>query len=242
MNKMEELQALVAIATDEDRGGRERLKAFEQADEGRKELKVGWSKLGLDVDQVTALKEELPSLAEMDEADEALGEADGDETEQDDTEETDDASTADGEASGDDPADDFEEATDEELAAQSGRAKTQEELDAEAAEIEANHPMATDAKGKAAAKVAKAKAEGTGEVRGGLTRLVESLLMDAELSYLDIINAVLKDFPKANTSARSIASVAAGMRRKGIEVPMRRPAKKEEPANAEKKAVDTAEA
>lgn len=210
---IDKVKELVAIATDEDRGGRERLAAFEQADEGRKALKVGWSKLGLDVDQVTALKDELPALAELDateeEAEQALGEASGDESEPDAAEEPGDAPTAEEEPF---------EASAEELEKQTGRKSNAE------AQAEADDAAAIE---RASKKVAKAKADGAGETRGGLTRLVESLLMDPALSYLDIINAVLKEFPKANTSARSIASVAAGMRRKNIAVPMRRPAKKE---------------
>lgn len=220
---MEEAKALAAIAADEDRGGRERLAAFEEADAARKELKAGWSKLGLTVEQVTALKDDLPALAALDEADEAdetamaagletealqaLGEAEPDDASSEASEEPGESIPADGEAF---------EATPEELAAQVGRPKTQEQLDAEDAE----------ALERAAKKVRRAKESGSGEERGGLTRLVESLLMDPALSYLDIINAVLKDFPKANTSARSIASVAAGMRRAGKNVPMRRPVAK----------------
>lgn len=212
---IDEVKALVAIAQDEDRSGRERLAAFEQADTARKELKVGWSKLGLEVDDVTSLKTELPALAALDaadtEAEQALGEASGDESEPSGTEEPGGTVPAENEAF---------EASPEELAAQTGRRENVE------AQAEADDAKAIE---RAAKKVSKAKAEGAGETRGGLTRLVESLLMDPALSYLDIINAVLKDFPKANTSARSIASVAAGMRRKDIDVPMRRPAKAEKP-------------
>lgn len=100
----------------------------------------------------------------------------------------------------------------------------------EASEAVAEPDNSTNAKARATAKAKKAKAEGADKVRGALTRLVESMLMDAEITYLDIIHAVLAEFPEANTSARSIASVAAGMRRKGIEVPMRRPVKAEKPA------------
>jgi hypothetical protein len=197
---IEQVKELVKIATDEDRGGRERLQAFEQADEARKALKIGWSKLGLEVEQVTELKETLPALADMDEADEALEKAPADNPEPEASEEADGTTELTGDAS-DEPT---------------------EQAEAPSTDGEAQE--------RAAAKVKKAKDTGSGEARGGLTRLVESLLMDPALSYLDIINAVIKEFPKANTSARSIASVAAGMRRKGKNVPMRRPAKAEKPA------------
>lgn len=51
---------------------------------------------------------------------------------------------------------------------------------------------------------------------------VMKLLMDEELSYTDIVKDILKKFPNAKTTARSVASVASVARRKGIEVPKRR--------------------
>lgn len=52
--------------------------------------------------------------------------------------------------------------------------------------------------------------------------LVEELLMDATLGYEAIVELVKAEFSEAKTSVRSVASVAAVMRRRGIDVPMRR--------------------
>lgn len=52
--------------------------------------------------------------------------------------------------------------------------------------------------------------------------LVQELLMDEALDYTSIVDRVMAEFPDAKTSVRSVASVAATMRRRGVEVPMRR--------------------
>lgn len=57
--------------------------------------------------------------------------------------------------------------------------------------------------------------------------VVEQLLVNAELSYDQIVDMIREQFPDANTSRRSVASVAARLRKKGIEVPMRRASKAE---------------
>ena len=54
---------------------------------------------------------------------------------------------------------------------------------------------------------------------------VTDLLMDATLSYDAIVDIIHAQFKGANTSARSIASVAARLRKTGIAVPSRRKAK-----------------
>lgn len=60
----------------------------------------------------------------------------------------------------------------------------------------------------------------------GVGKLIASLLVDPEgFDYAAIVEMVVGEFPAAKTSRRSIASVAAGLRRKGVEVPMRRNAK-----------------
>ena len=200
---IDDIKILVATANDATATTTARNNAFKEADEGRKTLKIGWSKLGLSVEQVKALRDTLAALPEDLET---ASEEQADNLEPTASEEPEQAPTVEN---------DTFSMTAEEIAAQTDRPKSQEQLDAED----------NQAIERATKKVAKAKADGTGEVRGGLTRIVESLLMDPALSYLDIINAVLQDFPKANTSARSIASVAAGLRRKGVNVPMRRPAK-----------------
>ncbi len=52
--------------------------------------------------------------------------------------------------------------------------------------------------------------------------LVQELLMDEGLGYETIVDRVVADFPGARTSVRSVASVAATLRKRGVDVPMRR--------------------
>lgn len=52
--------------------------------------------------------------------------------------------------------------------------------------------------------------------------LVQELLMDEALGYEAIVDRVVAEFPDAKTSVRSVASVAATLRKRGVEVPMRR--------------------
>ena len=56
---------------------------------------------------------------------------------------------------------------------------------------------------------------------GAVGALVKKLLMDANLSYAEIVARVIAAHPQANTSARSVASTAAGLRKGGTEVPKR---------------------
>lgn len=56
---------------------------------------------------------------------------------------------------------------------------------------------------------------------GAIGKMVEELLADASYNYLQILERVVAAFPTAKTTQRSIASVAADMRRRGLEVPMR---------------------
>lgn len=56
----------------------------------------------------------------------------------------------------------------------------------------------------------------------GVGRMVEELLLDPEAyDYGFIVEAVRREFPHARTSRRSVASVAARLRRDGAAVPMR---------------------
>lgn len=55
--------------------------------------------------------------------------------------------------------------------------------------------------------------------------LVQELLMDAALDYTAIVDRVVAEFPEAKTSVRSVASVAAVLRKKGVQVPLRRKTK-----------------
>lgn len=54
---------------------------------------------------------------------------------------------------------------------------------------------------------------------------VRTLLADPSLSYADIVELIKAAHPEAKTTARSVASVACMLRRKGVEVPMRRSVK-----------------
>jgi hypothetical protein len=55
--------------------------------------------------------------------------------------------------------------------------------------------------------------------------VIATMLMDATLSYDAIVIAIHEQFENASTSARSVASVAARLRKDGVDVPMRRKAK-----------------
>lgn len=70
-------------------------------------------------------------------------------------------------------------------------------------------------------KIATAEVHGT-EPKRTIGSLVQELLMDAGLSYAVIVDMVVAEFPAAKTTARSVASVAAVMRKRGADVPMRR--------------------
>ncbi len=71
-----------------------------------------------------------------------------------------------------------------------------------------------------AESTAPAKKETIGSV-------IAELVMDVTLSYDMIVNMIHAQFDSASTSARSVASVAARLRKDGVEVPMRRKAKAE---------------
>lgn len=57
--------------------------------------------------------------------------------------------------------------------------------------------------------------------------VVTELVMDATLSYDAIVEIIHQRFVDANTSRRSVASVAARLRKDGIDVPRRRQQKGE---------------
>lgn len=63
--------------------------------------------------------------------------------------------------------------------------------------------------------------DGLPKQMGGLSRLVEGLVRDTTMSYVDIVAKVKEEYPDANTSTKSVASVACVMRKKGINVPLR---------------------
>ena len=61
-------------------------------------------------------------------------------------------------------------------------------------------------------------------VRGPIGALVKELLNDASLTYGQIVDRVVAVHPEAKTSARSVASTAAALRKGGTDVPKRQPA------------------
>lgn len=56
---------------------------------------------------------------------------------------------------------------------------------------------------------------------GSLSRRVEYLVKETTMSYSDIVSTIKKEFPHANTSTKSVASVACVMRKSGTFVPYR---------------------
>lgn len=59
------------------------------------------------------------------------------------------------------------------------------------------------------------------QTNGDLSRRVESLVRDTNMSYIDIVKTIHEEFPHARTTTKSVASVACVMRKKGIRVPLR---------------------
>jgi hypothetical protein len=72
-------------------------------------------------------------------------------------------------------------------------------------------------------KIRNAKVTGP-ERKGTIGELVHELLMDVNLTYVEIVSLVKDKFPDAKTTSRSVASVAAVLRKKGASVPIRRKA------------------
>jgi hypothetical protein len=67
----------------------------------------------------------------------------------------------------------------------------------------------------------KAAQETVGEI-------AKKLLVETDQTYPEIVEAIKAKHPKAQTTARSVASIACNLRKKGIEVPMRRTSAKKE--------------
>lgn len=93
--------------------------------------------------------------------------------------------------------------------------------------VEADEPEATvteDQTGshEPVAEAADLPPAAAAPARGGVNALVTRLLADPGLSYTDIVAQVVAAYPAAQTSARSVASTASVLRRKGTPVPMRR--------------------
>lgn len=106
--------------------------------------------------------------------------------------------------------------SDDQGEAQDPLAMDEDESEAPAAEEPQAKPKAE--KRKRVEQAARAAKEGP-----TVGQTIERLLLDpAGLDYGAIVNRVLAEHPDANTSTRSVASVAATLRKKGVDVPMRR--------------------
>ena len=68
---------------------------------------------------------------------------------------------------------------------------------------------------------AKVRVPKGAEPKRTIGSLVQELLMDETLAYTAIVDQVMAEFPDAKTSVRSVASVAAVLRKNGVDVPMR---------------------
>lgn len=75
--------------------------------------------------------------------------------------------------------------------------------------------------GLVGAPVTKVTASQALEPKPTIGKLVNELLMDEGLDYKSIVSRVMAEFPDAKTTTRSVASVAAVLRKKGINVPIR---------------------
>lgn len=93
-------------------------------------------------------------------------------------------------------------------------------------ETEVTEPTATHADEEKTVdqkiREAKVHVPESAEPKRTIGSLVQELLMDEALAYTAIVDRVMADFPDAKTTVRSVASVAAVLRKKGSDVPMRR--------------------
>ena len=152
MSKTQEAKDLLAYALDEVRVPKDRLKALEDANVLRRELSIGWAKLGAPEGfNMAATIEDLRELI----------------------------------------------------------AKPVEPAQEPQAEGDKETPL-------------ESEPTPPKKDRGGIGRLVNELLVDTDLDYKAIVEKVKENFPDAKTTARSVASVAADLRRDGVDVKARR--------------------
>ena len=74
---------------------------------------------------------------------------------------------------------------------------------------------------------AKAPTKKAAKAKSGIGQMAQKLLVETDQGYAEIVAAIQAKHPDAKTTARSIASIACNLRKKGVEVPMRRSPKKE---------------
>lgn len=246
MTKIETAKQLLEIALNENRRPYERLESYLAADNLRKELKVGWEKLGTTKTRMMNLTTELDLLAMQEEKDNAEVEA-----EFDDVVPTFEESHP-GEVL---PTEDEFEMTADELADQALRPKRDETdpsmpmgpegnslsdpLDDEPLQTreqmlaglaaQAEHQsdfvpptvVSEPPKDEQPSEAAEAPQPLTAAERGAIGVMSRDLLQ-TDAPYEEIALAVRAAYPHARTTARSLASVAADMRRDGIPCPPRR--------------------
>lgn len=87
------------------------------------------------------------------------------------------------------------------------------------------HHLEAAKRGKPKAAAPKQRTAVPTEERGLISAMVRCELMDTSDSYALIVERVKARYPNAQTTARSVASVAADLRKDGVEVASRRPAK-----------------
>lgn len=61
----------------------------------------------------------------------------------------------------------------------------------------------------------------SGKPKPTIGALVERLVTESAMDYAQVVEEVLRAFPDAKTTARSVASTAARLRRQGVDVPRR---------------------
>jgi len=200
--RTEEARGLLAVALDDGRRALERKEAYWAANDIRKELKVGWPKLhprGLPLDSAS-LESEIERQLAKDLAD--------DETPRTEV---------------------LEEDPEYTTPVVSTAAEAIQILDAGGGVgIDVSTPEGKAAAAEAIAHVANSKrprkaSAPKDEHRGEISALVRSLLQSTDLPYADIVARVLAAHPAARTTARSVASVAADLRKAGGTVSLRRP-------------------
>jgi hypothetical protein len=83
-------------------------------------------------------------------------------------------------------------------------------------------PDAETADPNAHVEITRATDEPAAEAPRSIGEMVERLLMDPRLNYVEIASRVRAQFPHARTTNRSVASVAKTMRARGVGVARRR--------------------
>lgn len=210
-SKTDTAKQLMEIATSGNRRPKERLEALDRADALRKELKVGWGKVSaMDAKGVEEMRLDIQEAIAAEERDDAEVEA---EFELSPEELADQALRPKAEPTLDDYVPTFEES-------HPGMTPQEEhQSDFVPPTVVSDAPAATDQPSPTEAPQALTAAE-----RGAIGVMSRDLLQ-TDAPYEEIALAIRARYPHAKTTARSLASVAADMRRDGIPCPPRRKSK-----------------